>query len=77
MEGRKHILDFTLDQLEGLVDPSRFFRINRKYIVSVNSIKDMISHTNSRVKLILKTSTDTDIVVSRERVQEFKNWLDR
>jgi DNA-binding LytR/AlgR family response regulator len=76
-DGRKHILDFTLDQLDGLVDPARYFRINRKYIVSVDSIQDMISYTNSRLKLVLKTSDDSDVIVARERVQEFKEWLDR
>jgi DNA-binding LytR/AlgR family response regulator len=76
-DGRKHILDFTLDQLEGLLDPAQFFKINRKYIVNVISIQDMISHTNSRLKLVLKTSDDADVIVARERVQEFKEWLDR
>jgi DNA-binding LytR/AlgR family response regulator len=77
MDGRKHILDFTLDQLEAALDPQRFFRINRKYIVSTSAIQDMVSYTNSRLKLILKTSDDNDVIVSRERVQEFKDWLDR
>ena len=76
-EGRKNILDFTLDQLEEILDPARFFRINRKHIVATDSIQDMISYTNSRLKLILKTSDDNDVIVARERVQEFKNWLDR
>jgi DNA-binding LytR/AlgR family response regulator len=76
-DGRKHIVDFTLDQLEGLIDPNRFFRINRKYFVAVDSIQDMISFTNSRLKLLLTTSDDTDVIVARERVQEFKEWLDR
>jgi len=75
-EGRKHILDFTLDQLDGLLDPARYFRINRKYIVGFDSIQDMISYTNSRLKLVLKTSDDQDVIVARERVQEFKDWLD-
>lgn len=75
--GRKHILDFTIDQLEGLLDPTKFFRINRKYLVNVKSIQDMISHSNSRLKLVLKTSDDPDVIVARERVQEFKDWLDR
>lgn len=75
-DARKHVLDFTLDQLEALVDPAKFFRINRKYIVTVASIKDMISHTNSRLKLLLKSSEDDDVIVARERVQEFKDWLD-
>ena len=76
-DGRKHILDFTLDQLDTLLDPKSYFRINRKYIVGVSSIQDMISYTNSRLKLVLKTSDDSDVIVARERVQEFKEWLDR
>jgi DNA-binding LytR/AlgR family response regulator len=76
-DGRKHILDFTIDQLEGLLDTSKFFRINRKYMVNVKSIQDMISHSNSRLKLILKTCDDPDVIVARERVQEFKDWLDK
>jgi DNA-binding LytR/AlgR family response regulator len=76
-EGRKNILDFTLDQLEELVDPGKFFRINRKYIVSAVAIQDMISYTNSRLKLVLRNSSDHDVIVARERVQEFKEWLDR
>jgi len=76
-DGRKYILDFTLDQLEELLNPNRFFRINRKYIIAVDAIQDMISHVNSRLKLVLKSSDDDDIIVARERVQEFKDWLDR
>ena len=76
-ENRKSILDFTLDELEDVLDPNTFFRINRKYIVSASAIQDMISYTNSRLKLILKNSDDSDVIVARERVQEFKEWLDR
>ena len=76
-DNRKNILDFTLDELEDMLDPDSFFRINRKYIVSAYAIQDMISYTNSRLKLILKNSDDNDVIVARERVQEFKAWLDR
>jgi len=76
-DGRKHILNFTIDQLEGLLDTSKFFRINRKYMVNVKSIQDMINHSNSRLKLVLKTCDDPDVIVARERVQEFKDWLDK
>lgn len=75
-DSRKHILDFSMDQLEHLIDPSQFYRINRKYLISVASIADMISYTNSRLKLILKSCDDADVIVARERVQDFKNWLD-
>lgn len=76
-DGRKHILDFTLDQVNELVNPNAYYRINRKYIINADSISDLISHTNSRLKVVLKTSDDADIIVARERVQEFKEWLDR
>ena len=76
-DSRKHILDFTLDQLGELLDPKRYFRINRKYIVAVDAMQDMISYTNSRLKLVLKGSDDDDVIVARERVQAFKDWLDR
>ncbi len=76
-DGRKHILDFTLDQLEELLAPQSFYRVNRKYIIAVNAIQDMINYSNSRLRLVVKTCDDNDIVVARERVQEFKTWLDR
>lgn len=76
-DNRSHILDYTLEQLEEMVDPDRFFRINRKYLVAAHAIQDIISYTNSRLRLVLKGSPDNDIIVARERVQEFKNWLDR
>jgi DNA-binding LytR/AlgR family response regulator len=76
-DSRKSILDFTLDQLEELLDPRSFFRINRKYIIAISALQDMIHHTNSRLKVKLKGSDDSDIIVARERVQDFKDWLDR
>jgi DNA-binding LytR/AlgR family response regulator len=74
-DGKKSILDFTMDQLEELLDPTKFFRINRKYIVHVKSIQDMISYTNARLKLVLKTNDDDEVIIARERVQQFKDWL--
>jgi DNA-binding LytR/AlgR family response regulator len=76
-EGRSHILDFTLEQLEEMIDPAVFFRINRKYFVRAEAIHDIISYTNSRLRLVLLNSTDNEVIVARERVQEFKQWLDR
>lgn len=76
-DGRHNILDFALEELEEVLDPSRFFRINRKYIVSSSAILDIVSYTNSRLRLVLKNSADRDIIVSRERVPEFRGWLDQ
>ena len=76
-ENRNFILDYTLDQLEEMVNPSMFYRINRKYLISAATIQDIISYSNSRLRLVLKGSQDNDIIVARERVQDFKNWLDK
>lgn len=76
-ENRNHVLDFTLEQIEDMLDPLVYYRVNRKYFVRAEAIQDIISYTNSRLKLILKNSNDSDVIVARERVQEFKQWLDR
>jgi len=73
---RDYGVDFTLDQVEELVDPQCFFRINRKYIINLKAIQDIISYSNSRLNLKLGFSTDDDLVVSRERVEDFKRWLE-
>jgi len=74
--GRDFAVDFTLDQIEGLVDPKRFFRVNRKFIIEIKAIQDIVSYSNSRLKLKLVVATDEDVIVSRERVTEFKGWLE-
>ena len=75
-EGKSYLLDYPIQELTSMVDPEKFFQINRKYIVSLKAIKDMVSFSNSRLKIILKNSDDDDVIVSRERVQDFKQWLD-
>ena len=73
----RYIIDYTLEQVEGLVDPMKFFRINRKYLISLEAVEDIVSYTNSRLRLILKHSKDMDAIVSRDKVHDFKKWLDR
>jgi DNA-binding LytR/AlgR family response regulator len=77
IEKNRYIIDYTLEQLEQLVDPDRFFRINRKYLVSLDAVKDIVTYSNSRLRLILKHSDEMDAIVSRDKVQDFKKWLDR
>jgi DNA-binding LytR/AlgR family response regulator len=74
-DGKKHIIEYTLDQLEGMLDPKLFFRINRQAIVKPDAIKRISTWFNSRLKLELAPSHDTNNVVSRERAQEFKRWI--
>lgn len=75
--GKSVLFDHTLEQLEKLLDPSLFFRINRKYIVSYGAITDMITFSYSRLKIKLQNCSDDDIYISRDRMQDFKEWLDR
>ena len=76
-DNNKYLVDYTLDQLSGLLDPDKFFRINRKFMVDLNSIKDIVTWSNSRLKLVLKNFDHPDLIVAREKVQEFRKWLDR
>lgn len=77
IDNRSYLLEESLDQLESKLDPDIFFRVSRKYFVNINTIKDIISYSNSRLKLIMDGYTDAEIIVSRERVRDFKDWLDR
>ena len=75
--GKKHIIENTLDQLEELLDPREFFRINRQTIIRPEAIRKIANWFNSRLKLELQPSQDLNTVVSRERVIAFKKWLDQ
>jgi len=68
-------VDFTLDQIEPMVDPVEFFRINRKVIININSIQKTGTYFNSRLKITSTFLQDENSVVSRERVNDFKEWL--
>lgn len=74
-EGRNYLLDTTLEQLEDELEPYKFFRISRKFVVNINAIDDMVSYTNSRLQIKLNTFKEQDIIVARERVKDFKEWL--
>ncbi len=74
--GRNYLIDHSLEHWQEQVDPSQFFRVNRTFMVHINGIKDIIAYTNSRLKLVLHTYNEAEIIVSRERVKEFKNWID-
>ncbi|WP_339697540.1 LytTR family DNA-binding domain-containing protein [uncultured Marixanthomonas sp.] len=75
-EGRDYLLDTTLEQLENELAPETFFRVNRTFFININTIKDIISYTNSRLQLKLNSYSDQDIIVARERVKDFKIWLE-
>ena len=74
---RNYLLDGSLDYWQDLLDPDSFFRVNRTFIIHINAINNIISFTNSRLKLMLQSFKDYEIIVSRERVKYFKDWIDR
>lgn len=75
--GKNYPLDYSLDKIEQLIDPERFFRVNRNCVVNYEAIKDMVAYSSSRIKLILSHWNEDGILVSRERVATFKQWMDR
>ncbi|MGB1312826.1 MAG: LytR/AlgR family response regulator transcription factor [Bizionia paragorgiae] len=75
-QGRNYLIDTSLEDLEFELEPHVFFRVNRKFYVNINAIKDMVSYTNSRLEIKLNTYNDYEIIVARERVKAFKNWLE-
>jgi len=79
-DGRKYVVDYTMEQLEGLLDPGQFFRLNRAYLARQAAIHDIIHYTNSRLQTILRPAppeSEGPVLVSREKVSVFKSWLDR
>ncbi len=73
---KNYLLDFSLEQLEEKLDPVKFCRVNRKFIINMEGISDIVSYTNSRLQVKLRHFSDQEIIVSRERVKDFKDWLE-
>ncbi len=74
-KGEEFIIDNTLEQVENWLNPKDFFRVNRQYIIRHICINDIVTYSNSRLKIILKAPHKQEIIVARERVKNFKNWL--
>lgn len=74
-DNRDYLLDTTLEQLETELNPKEFYRISRKYILPLKAIKEIQLHSNSRLKVVLPTYKQDEVIVAREKVQDFKQWL--
>ncbi|RXR19093.1 response regulator transcription factor [Flavobacterium amnicola] len=74
-DNRDYLLDGTLEQLEIDLDPKEFFRVSRKFIIPLKGIKEIQVHTNSRLKIVLPTYKEDEVIVARERVNDFKEWI--
>ncbi len=76
--GKSYPVDYSLDKIEQLVDSKLFFRVSRNFIVNYYAIRDMIAYSSNRIKIVLTDWQEKeDILVSRERVSDFKKWMDR
>lgn len=75
LDNRDYLLEGTLEQLERELNPEDFYRVSRKFIVPMKAIKEIQMHSNSRLKLILSTYKEDEVIVARERVGDFKDWI--
>lgn len=69
-------IEYTIDQLEDILNPIDFFRVNRKFMVSVKAVSQINTYFNSRLILKLVPEEKEQVIVSRERTTNFKKWLD-
>ena len=75
-DGRQYLIDYTLEELEALVDPLEFFRLNRQFITQVTAIQKIHTYFNGKLKVELRPDTAQEVLVSREKAPAFKAWLD-
>ncbi len=75
--GKNYALDYSLDQLQKKVNPEFFFRINRNFMVHMDSITEIFSYSSTRLKIKLQNFSVDGLIVSRDKASEFKHWLDR
>ncbi len=74
-DNRKFVVDYTMDELEDMLNPDDYFRISRSFYVSVNSIDKIEDYFGNRLILQLKPAVDKEALVSREKVSDFKKWM--
>lgn len=71
----RYIIDYKMEELQDLLNPKQFYRISRSFIVNINSITDVLVHSNSRLKVVLNADCERELIVSREKVNNFKDWF--
>ncbi|MBD80901.1 MAG: DNA-binding response regulator [Crocinitomicaceae bacterium] len=74
--GKSYVIDQALDSVLNLINPNLFFRVNRKHVINLSSIQSVVQYSNSRLKIELHSPFDEEVIVARERVKEFKEWLE-
>lgn len=77
LDGKKFPIDQPLDELIDLLDPKRFFRANRQFIVAFDSIAEIHPYFKGRIKIMLQPKSEEEVVISSDRTPEFKKWIDQ
>ncbi|ANE50607.1 LytR/AlgR family response regulator transcription factor [Flavisolibacter tropicus] len=75
IDNKKFVVDYTMDELEEMLDPQRYFRISRSFYISIDSVDQIHDYFGNRLLLHLKPAVDKEALVSREKVTEFKKWM--
>ncbi len=75
LDNKKFVVDYTMDELEDMLDPDKYFRISRAFYVSIASIDQIHDYFGNRLLLHLKPAVDKESIVSREKVADFKKWM--
>ena len=75
--GQKFSLDYTLDELETMLEPAIFFRANRQFLINIGCVQQIHPYFNNKLKLTLRPTPSEEVLVSRERATDFKRWMGR
>lgn len=76
LDGKDEVLQQTMEELEQQLDPKVFFRANRQFIIHIDSVMQIHNYFNGKLKITLRKSQDTEIIVSRDKALLLKNWMD-
>jgi len=76
IQNKSYLLDYSLENITPLLNPKQFFRISRKHIINIKQIEHIYAYSNSRLRVLMKVSSDEELIVSREKVKQFKEWLE-
>ena len=74
-DNQKYLIEYRIEELEQMLDPSLFFRVNRAFLVSIKAIEQVYPYYGNRLKLHVAPSAEKDIIVSRDRVSDFRIWM--
>ena len=76
LDGKTHALNMTLEEAESQLDPQRFMRVNRQFIVSATAVSKLSTYFLGKMRIHVAAFPDVEIIVSKDKVATVKRWLD-